>query len=406
MPVSVLTDVTVVECATYVTGPYATALLADLGARVIKIEAPPHGDPYRYFAPGEYYSPNFAHLHRNKQSILLDLKVPEGRQVCLDLVRGADVFVENFRPGVAGRLGLDYEALCAVNPRLVYCSISAFGQSGPYAGKPGFDTLGQAMSGLLSLLADPEEPKIMGVALSDYITGFSAAYGILGGLLARQASGQGLKVETSLLQATLSFIGETAAGYFSTGTVPSRIARVRDAHAFAFLARDNLPLAIHCSVPEKFWLALLAAIDRVELAHDARFKTRDDRRRNIEPLQQELAPTFATKDRAEWLRLLEENDVPASPLYSVKEALEDPQVLHLGVTEEVEHPTTGKARFVGGPVRYEGLNVQTSEPPPLPGEHTATILAELGYSNADVKALSKTGAIPPHPTTGDPPRVP
>jgi crotonobetainyl-CoA:carnitine CoA-transferase CaiB-like acyl-CoA transferase len=393
MPVSVLQDVTVVECATYVTGPYATALLADLGARVIKIEVPPAGDPYRYFAPGEYYSPNFAHLNRNKQSISLDLKAPEGKKICLDLARKADVFIENFRPGVAERLGLGYETLRALNPGLVYCSISAFGQTGPYATKPGFDTLGQAMSGLLGLLADPEEPKIMGVALSDYITGFSAAYGILVGLLARQTSGQGLRVETSLLQATLSFIGETAAGYFATGTIPNRIARVKNGHAFAVVARDDLPLAIHCSVPEKFWLGLLKATDRMDIAKDARFKTREDRRRNFEQLEKELTPTFATKDREQWLRLLEENDVPASPLYNMKEVLEDPQVLHLGITEETEHPKTGKNKFVGGPVHYEGLSVEKPGPPPLPGEHTDTILAELGYSRADIEELSKTGAI-------------
>ena len=393
MPVSILKDVTVIECATYVTGPYATALLADLGARVIKIEIPPAGDPYRYFAPGEYYSPNYAHLNRNKQSVSLDLKTPEGKRICLDLVRKADVFIENFRPGTAKRLGLGYETLRALNSRLVYCSISAFGQSGPYAKKPGFDTLGQAMSGLLGLLSDPEEPKIMGVALSDYLTGFSAAYGILGGLLARQTSGQGLKVDTSLLQATLSFIGETAAGYLSTGTVPNRIARVRNGHAFAFITKDNLPLAIHCSVPEKFWLALLKAADRMDIAKDARFKTRDDRRRNFEQLEKELAPTFLTKDREQWLRLLEENDVPASPLYNIKEVLEDPQVLHLGVTEEVEHPKTGKWEFVRGPVRYEGLSVNESSPPPLPGEHTDAILAELGYSRDDIEKFSKIGAI-------------
>jgi len=393
MPVSVLKDITVVECATYVTGPYATALLADLGARVIKIESLPDGDPYRYFAPGEYYSPNFAHLHRNKQSISLDLKSQDGKQVCLDLVRKADVFVENFRPGVADRLGLGYEALQALNPKLIYCSISAFGKSGPYAKKPGFDTLGQAMSGLLGLLADPEEPKIMGVALSDYVTGFSAAYGILGGLLARQNSGQGLKVETSLLQATLSFIGETAAGYFATGTIPTRIARVKNGHAFAFVTKDHLPLAIHCSVPEKFWLALLETVGRPELADDARFKTRDDRRRNFEQLEKELAPTFATRSREDWLRLLEQQDVPASPLYNMKEVLEDPQVRHLGITEEVEHPRTGKAKFVGGPVRFEGLTTEKSGPPPLPGEHTGAILAELGYSRADVEKFQKAGAI-------------
>jgi formyl-CoA transferase len=393
MPVSVLKDITVVECATYVTGPYATALLADLGARVIKIESLPDGDPYRYFAPGEYYSPNFAHLHRNKQSISLDLKSKEGKQICLDLVRKADVFVENFRPGVADRLGLGYEALQALNSKLIYCSISAFGKSGPYAKKPGFDTLGQAMSGLLGLLADPEEPKIMGVALSDYVTGFSAAYGILGGLLARQNSGQGLKVETSLLQATLSFIGETAAGYFATGTIPTRIARVKNGHAFAFVTKDHLPLAIHCSVPEKFWLALLETAGRTELAEDARFKTRDDRRRNFEQLEKELATTFATRSREEWLQLLEQHDVPASPLYNMKEVLEDPQVLHLDLTEEVEHPKTGKAKFVGGPVRFEGLTIEKSGPPPLPGEQTGAILAELGYSKADMEKFQKAGAI-------------
>ena len=393
MPVSVLKDITVVECATYVTGPYATALLADLGARVVKIESPPEGDPYRYFAPGEYYSPNFAHLHRNKQSIALDLKTPEGKKICLDLVRKADVFVENFRPGVADRLGLGYGDLRVLNPNLVYCSISAFGKSGPYSKKPGFDTLGQAMSGLLGLLADPNDPKIMGIALSDYVTGFSAAYGILSGLLARQNSGQGLKVETSLLQATLSFIGETAAGYFATGAIPTRIARVKNGHAFAFVTKDGLPLAIHCSVPEKFWLALLNTAGRTELAEDPRFKTREDRRRNFEQLEKELAPTFAMRDREEWVHLLDENDVPSSPLYNMKEVLEDPQVLHLGLTEEVEHPKAGKAKFVGGPVRFEGLSVDKPGPPPLPGEQTDSILTELGYTRAEIEKLSKTGAV-------------
>ncbi|MDP2601048.1 MAG: CoA transferase, partial [Deltaproteobacteria bacterium] len=282
MPVSILKDLTVIECATYVTGPYATALLADLGARVIKIESPPDGDPYRTFAPDPYFSFNFAHLNRNKESLVLDLKAAKGIEICLDLIKRADVFVENFRPGTADRLGLGYEALRVLNARLVYCSISAFGQTGPYVDKPGFDTLGQAVSGLLSLLSDPNDPKVMGMAVSDYVTGLSAGYGILGALLAREKSGAGCRVETSLLQATLSFIGETAAGYMRTGNVPNRMARVKNAHAFAFVCKDKLPLAIHCSVPEKFWLALLKAIDRMDVAKDERFKTRDGRRQNYE----------------------------------------------------------------------------------------------------------------------------
>ena len=391
MPVQILTDVTVIECATFVTGPYATALLADLGARVIKIESPPAGDPYRYFAPDPYFSFNFAHLNRNKESIVLDLKSPEGRKICLDLARKADVFVENFRPGTADRLGLGYEAMHALNARLIYCSISAFGQSGPYVEKPGFDTLGQAISGLLSLLSDADAPKVMGMAVSDYVTGLSAGYGILGALMARAKSGEGCRVETSLLQATLSFIGETAAGYLRTGNVPNRMTRVRNAHAFAFVCKDGLALAIHCSVPEKFWLALLKAAERTDLVADGRFKTRDRRRQNFEALERMLMPTFRTKTRDEWLKRLEANDVPVAPLYNIAEAMADPQVRHLGLTEELEHAKAGKLTFIGGPVKYDNLNKKISTPPPLLGEQTVAILSKIGYGQEAIDEFAAKG---------------
>jgi len=391
MRVGLLKNLTVVECSTFVTGPYAGALLADLGARVIKIESPPDGDPYRYFAPDPFFSFNFAHLNRNKESLALDLKSSKGKEICIELLKRADVFVENFRPGTAERLGLGYDALRALNPRLVYCSISAFGQSGPYANKPGFDTLGQAVSGLLSLLTDPDEPKVMGMAVSDYVTGLSAGYGILGALLGREKSGDGCRVETSLLQATLSFIGETAAGYMRTGLVPNRMARVKNAHAFAFVCKDKLPIAIHCSVPEKFWLALLKAADRMNLAEDQRFKTRDARRQNYEALESALAPVFLTRSRAEWLQRLEANDVPVVPLYNVAEVLKDPQVRHLDLVEELAHPQAGKLQFVGGPVRYDGLTKEQSMPPPLLGEHSAAILKELGYDQSNIDELVARG---------------
>lgn len=393
MSFTFLRDTTVIECATFVTGPYATALLADLGARVIKVESPPDGDPYRYFAPDSVYSFNFAHLNRNKESLVVDLKSAEGKKICLDLIKNADVFVENFRPGTAERLGIGYESLRAINSRLVYCSISAFGQSGPYADKPGFDTLGQAMSGLLSLLIDADDPKVMGMAVSDYVTGLSAGYGILAALLAREKSGEGCRVETSLLQATLSFIGETAAGYMRTGNVPNRMARVKNAHAFAFVCKDKLPLAIHCSVPEKFWLALLQAIERMNIAADERFKTRDLRRQNYEALEATLAPVFATKTREEWLRRLEAHDVPAVPLYNVAEVLSDPQVGHLGLTEELEHPAAGKLKFVRGPVKFDGRAGENSTPPPLLGEQSTAILSELGYSRPAIEELAARGVI-------------
>jgi len=391
MPFSVLKDITVIECSTFVTGPYAASLLADLGARVIKIESPPDGDPYRYFAPDPFFSFNFAHLNRNKESLALDLKSSRGKEICLELLKRADVFVENFRPGTAERLGLGYDALRALNPRLVYCSISAFGQTGPYANKPGFDTLGQAVSGLLSLLTDPDEPKVMGMAVSDYVTGLSAGYGILGALLGREKSGDGSRVETSLLQATLSFIGETAAGYLRTGLVPNRMARVKNAHAFAFVCKDKLPIAIHCSVPEKFWLALLKAADRMDLTDDPRFKRRDTRRQNFEALESALAPVFLTRSRAEWLQRLEADDVPVVPLYNVAEVLKDPQVRHLNLVEELAHPQAGKLQFVGGPVRYDGLAKEQSTPPPLLGEHSAAILKELGYGQSNIHELVARG---------------
>ncbi|HYA29401.1 MAG TPA: CoA transferase [Acidobacteriota bacterium] len=391
MSVKILDHITVIECATFVTGPYATALLADLGARVIKIESAPDGDPYRYFAPDPVFSFNFAHLNRNKESLVLDLKATKGKQICIDLVKKADVFVENFRPGTAERLGIGYETLRGLNAKLIYCSISAFGQTGPSAEKPGFDTLGQAMSGLLSLLSDPNDPKVMGMAVSDYVTGLSASYGILAALMARQTSVVGCRVETSLLQATLSFIGETAAGYLRTGNVPNRMARVKNAHAFALVCKDRKPLAIHCSVPEKFWLALLKAIDRMDIAADERFNDRDRRRQNYELLEQALAPTFLTKDRAEWLEILGANDVPAVPLYNVAEVLEDPQVKHLGLIEELEHPKAGKLKFVGGPVHFDNFTQKITAPPPLVGEHSGKILRELGYSNEDINTLQSEG---------------
>jgi crotonobetainyl-CoA:carnitine CoA-transferase CaiB-like acyl-CoA transferase len=391
MPVPILQHVTVIECATFVTGPYATSLLADLGARVIKIESPPEGDPYRYFAPDPFFSFNFAHLNRNKESLVLDLKAPKGKAICLELLKTADVFVENFRPRTAQRLGIGYETLRGFNPKIVYCSISAFGQSGPYADKPGFDTLGQAMSGLLSLLSDPDEPKVMGMAVSDYVTGLSAAYGILGALMAREKSGAGCRVETSLLQATLSFIGETAAGYLRSGNIPNRMARVKNAHAFAFVCKDGRPLAIHCSVPEKFWLALLKAAGRMDVAADERFKHRDARRQNYEALEQALAPTFQEKPREEWLKILEASDVPAVALYNVAEVLEDPQVKHLGLIEELEHSSAGKLQFVRGPVRFENLAQERSTPPPMLGEQSDKVLRELGHTAAAISDLQTRG---------------
>jgi formyl-CoA transferase len=195
------------------------------------------------------------------------------------------------------------------------------------------------------------------------------------------------------LQATLSFIGESAAGYLKTGEIPGRMARVRNAQAFAFLTKDKLPFVIHCSVPEKFWLGLLKAVGRMELAKDGRFKTRDARRKNYEELHAELSLIFATRSRKEWLKRLEEHDVPSGPLYNMAEVLADPQVIHLGLVHEVKHPKVGTFKFVGSPVNYSDLPKGSANPPPLLGEHTEAILMELGYSKAAVNKLKEQGVV-------------
>jgi formyl-CoA transferase len=297
------------------------------------------------------------------------------------------------RPGAPERLGLGYAQLRPLNNRLVYCALSAFGESGPYKDKPGFDTLGQAMSGLLSLLTDPEQPHIMGIALSDYATASAAVYGTLGALLSRARTGEGCKVETSLLQASLSLFGEAVAGYLRTNTVPDRMSRVKNSHAFAFVARDKLPLVIHCSVPEKFWLNLLKAVGRADLASDERFRDRDARRAHYAELEAELARVFATRNRGEWLEILEKHDVPAGALYDVAEVLADEQVKHLRLVEEVAHKTLGKMKFVGAPVTFTDLAHEQDTAPPILGQHTESVLLELGYSVGEVHELADQGIV-------------
>src|SRR5262249_51964691 len=290
----------VLEFASYVSGPFAGMLLSDLGAEVIKIEAPEGGDPFRNWGKQDYNG-TFGSMNRNKKSVTLDLKTEAGRASARRLALAADVIIENFRSGVMERLGLGYETLAVANPRLVYCSITGFGSDGPYCGRPGYDTVGQAVSGLLAVLTDRAAPQPMGVSLSDHLAGTFAAYGVLAALMARNASGRGQKVETSLLQATLAFLGENAAHYFEDHHVPSRVSRCRRAQVFAFAAGDGLPFVVHLSSPEKFWRGLLVATNREALGADERFVTREARVKNYDALCAELAAAFRARPRADWL---------------------------------------------------------------------------------------------------------
>jgi len=387
-----LAGLRVVELASYVTGPYAAVLLAEMGAEVVKIEERAQGDPFRGWGRGGY-SPTFRSVNRGKRSLGIDLRTEAGREVALALVDRADVLVENYRPGAIGRLGLGYEVVRARNPRLVYCSISGFGSSGPYRDKPGYDTVGQAMSGLLGLLTDFEAPRPMGISLSDHITGLFACYGILAALVGRATTGEGRLVETSLLQATTAFVAENAARYFDEAEIPTRATRAQIAQAYAFVAGDGAPFVVHLSSPPKFWEGLTAAVGRPDLRDDPRFVDRAARVNHYDELDAILGAVFATEPRATWLERLDANDVPAGPINRFDEVFADPGVEALDLVKTVRHPVAGESRLLGAAVTIGGHDESGIGPPPLLGEQTDTILRELGYTDEAIAGLRAAEVI-------------
>jgi crotonobetainyl-CoA:carnitine CoA-transferase CaiB-like acyl-CoA transferase len=387
-----LQGIRVIEMSSYVTGPFAGAMLSDLGADVIKVEEPGKGDPFRGWGD-RLYSATFCSLNRNKRSITLDIRQDEGRDILLRFLAAADVFIENFRPGTLAKRGLGYETVRELNSKIVYCSISGFGQSGPYRDRPGYDTVGQAMSGLLSLLTDPGDPKGMGLSFSDHLTGFYACYGILGALVNRLITGQGQKVETSLLRASLSFLAESASRYFETGEVPRRAHRTHTAGVFAFEDQDGLPFVIHLSSPEKFWRGFLDVLGKPEWAEDPRFRDRKGRTANHDALSRLSQEIFRRGRRSDWLRRLEEKDVPCAPLNTLEEVFQDPQVREYGFPIEVEHPQMGKMRMLGSAIELSRTAPKIKSAPPLLGEHTEEILREFGYDENAIARLRNAKII-------------
>lgn len=387
-----LAGIKIVEAASYVTGPFAAQLLADMGAEVVKIEEPKRGDPFRGWGERNYAA-TFCSLNRNKKSITLDLRANEGREIALKLASGADVLIQNFRPGVMEKRGLGYDDIKKINAKIVYCSISGFGSKGPYRDMPGYDTVGQARSGLLSLLTDPGKPQGMGISFSDHLTGMYACYGVLSALMNRMLTGEGQHVETSLLRASVSFVGENAARYFETGHVPRRKHRTTTAGVFAFEDRDGLPFVLHMSSPDKFWRNMFAVVGKPEWAEDARFNNRKGRMENYDALVEQLTPIFRGGRRDDWLRRLTEMDVPAAPINTLDEVFADPQVKSYGFPVEVEHPKMGKMRLIGNAVDMTRTPPSIDRPPPMLGEHTDEILTGLGYDGRAIADLRAKGTI-------------
>lgn len=387
-----LAGIRIIEAASYVTGPFASQLLADLGAEVIKVEEPKRGDPFRGWGERNYAA-TFCSLNRNKKSVTVDFRTDEGRDVLVKLLTGADVFIQNFRPGVLDKRGLGYGDIRKLNPKIVYCSISGFGPKGPYRDMPGYDTIGQARSGLLSLLTDPGKPQGMGISFSDHLTGMYACYGVLGALMNRTLTGEGQHVETSLLRASVSFVGENAARYFETGHVPRRKHRTTTAGVFAFEDQEGLAFVLHMSSPDKFWFGLFDVVGKPEWAQDARFNNRKARVENYDALNDQLAPIFRAGKREDWLRRLIARDVPAAPINTLDEVFADPQVKSYGFPIEVEHPQMGKMQLIGNAVDMSRTPPTIDRPPPVLGEQTEEILGALGLDAQAIADLRAKGAV-------------
>jgi crotonobetainyl-CoA:carnitine CoA-transferase CaiB-like acyl-CoA transferase len=372
----VLNDIRIVEQGTFITGPCAGMMLADLGADVIKIESPEGGDPYRSFKTG-LYSAHFQAYNRNKRSVCLDLKSDSDREAFYTLIRQADVFVQNFRPGVAARFGADPDALQSINPRLVYCSISGFGSDGPYAKRPVYDSVAQAMSGFLGVAIDPEQPRFIGPALADAITGIYAALGIAGALVERERTGKGRLIEISMLEAMMHFSVEPFTGYFALGELPTGSDRPRLAQAFIVRCKDGRLFAIHLSSLDKFWDALVDACGATHLTADPRFSLRQRRIDNYQELCVALDAVFAERDRNEWVERFSHFDVPFAPVNSIPDVVEDLQVAHLGMIVPVTDRSEGAKLSVRPPFTFDRQRAVEVRAAPTIDEHGNEVLREL-----------------------------
>jgi crotonobetainyl-CoA:carnitine CoA-transferase CaiB-like acyl-CoA transferase len=394
-----LAGVRVLDLSRMLAGPYGTMLLADLGAEVIKIEEPQGGDPMRAMGPPflgpDRESAYFLSINRNKKSVAVDLETPEGREVFHDLCRVADVVWENFRPGVMARLGCAPDTLRRLNSRLVICSISAFGQDGPYREWPAFDLALQAMGGAMSLTGEAGgAPARMGLPMGDLAGGMFGALAVASALFRRAQTGEGAHFDLSLLDCQVSLLTYVAQYYWADGRVPGRVG---SGHASvvpyqAFATRDgHVVVAVFA---EKFWRGFCQAIERPELATDPRFDSNPKRVERREELVPMLESLFPARTSAEWLDRMQRQGVPAAPINTVDRVVNDPQVRLRGMVVDLEHPTLGTVKTLGAPVKAAGAPTFHPLPPPVLGAHTELILHELlGYPAERIDALRRQRVI-------------
>ena len=387
----------VLDLSRVLTGPFCSMILADLGAEVWKIEELQHGDQTRSIPPyvnGE--SHYYMAINRNKVSLAIDLKRPEGRDVALGLAKKADVVLENFRPGVMERLGLGYDDLRANNPGLIICSITGFGQSGPMSDKPSFDLVTQALSGVMSINGEPDGPPTkLGVPLGDVGGGLWAAIAVLAALQHRNTTGQGLHVDLSLLDGLVGLLGYLAEIFLVTGESPERVGSSH--HNIVPYGRypvkdGHIVLALHVG---NFWRNFCHAVDRPDLIEDDRFRTTADRHRNRSVLEPLVIGILMQRTMAEWHEIFDKGDVPHGPVYSIGDALNQPAVRSRGLVKTTHHPRAGKVDVVGSPIQFQGMPFELPmRAAPMLGEHSASLLRDvLGYGDAAITALAEGGII-------------
>src|SRR6187399_1214716 len=391
-----LDDMFVVDLSRILSGPVCTMLLADMGAQIIKVEPPPWGDDSRKWGPPFVggMSTYFQSVNRNKKSLGLNLQSEAGRQILWKLIERADILIENFKPGVLDRLGFGYEAVSKRRPEIVYCSISGFGQTGPYRTRPGYDVVAQGESGLMDLTGFPDGPPAkVGTSISDIVTGMYATQGILLALLARARSHKGQWVDVSLLDSTVATLTYQAQSYLSTGRTPSRMGTRHPSIVpyECFRVRDGY---VNIGVTnQKQWMSFCTELDLPDVQDDPRFSSTDSRLNNYSELKPILDRVLEKFTRSEVLRKMSNAAIPAGPVNTVAEIMEDPQIDAREMIRDLTHPEYGPIRVLGLPIKLSETPGIVEGPPPVFGEHNRYVLEMLGYSEAAIADLAKDGTL-------------